>query len=161
MAFARQASAAVVLVTLTLFLQCAGMAGLVVWARSHFERVLYKLGPLRSALLIVRFTTIIFVMHGMQILLWAWFYRWKVFPSWEFALYFSMASYSTVGAADLLLPGIWRIVGAVESVTGVLMCGLSISFVFTIMMRLVQRESRFRPELRWLTGRSPRDLQEK
>lgn len=160
MAFVREASAAVVLVTLTLALQCAGMAGLVVWARSHFERVIYKLGPLRSALLIVRFTSIIFILHGIQILLWAWFYRWKFFPSWEFALYFSMANYSTLGAADLLLPATWRILGAMEGLTGVLMCGLSASFVFTIMTRLVQRESRFRPELRWLAGR-PRNLQER
>jgi hypothetical protein len=34
----------------------------------------------------------------------------------------------------------WRIVGPVESVTGVLMWGLSASFVFAIVIRLLQRD---------------------
>jgi hypothetical protein len=38
----------------------------------------------------------------------------------------------------------------VESLTGVLMCGLSASFLFAIVTRLVEREVRFSPELRKL-----------
>jgi hypothetical protein len=104
-------------------------------------------------MLIVRFTIIIIVLHGLQILLWAWFYRWKCFPSWESALYFSGGSYSTVGSGDLLLPRTWRILGVIESGTGVLMGGLSVSFVFALITGLVEREGRFSPELAWMTGR--------
>jgi hypothetical protein len=86
-------------------------------------------------------------LHMLQILLWAGFYRWKCFPSWESAFYFSTTSYSTVGYGDLVLPRMWRTLGPVESVTGVLMCGLSASFLFAVVTRLVQHEERFPPEL--------------
>ena len=56
-------------------------------------------------------------------------------------MYFSAASYSTVGASDLVLPLNWRTVGPVESFTGVLMCGLSASFLFAVVTRLVERDS--------------------
>jgi voltage-gated potassium channel len=149
MAFLHEAGVTIVLVTLTLCLQCAGMIVLIQWSRPYFVRGLYRLGPWRSGALIVRFTSIIIVLHGLQILLWAWFYRWKCFPSWEFALYFATATYSTVGTGDLILPRTWRILGTVESVTGVLMCGLSVSFIFVLITRLAEREARFSPELSW------------
>jgi hypothetical protein len=78
----------------------------------------------------------------LEILLWATFYRWKSVPTWEAAFYFSAASYSTVGASDLLLKQMWRTMGPVESVTGVLMCGLSASFLFAIVTRLVEQADR-------------------
>jgi hypothetical protein len=152
MAFFHETSVVIVLVVITLALQCAGMAALIHWARARFARGLYRLGPWRSGMLIVRFTSIIIVLHGLQILLWAWFYRWKCFPSWESALYFSGGSYSTVGSGDLLLPRTWRILGVIESGTGVLMGGLSVSFIFALITGLVEREARFSPELAWMTG---------
>jgi voltage-gated potassium channel len=80
----------------------------------------------------------------VEILLWAGFYRWKCFATWDTAFYFSAANYSTVGAGDLFLQPMWRTMGPVESVTGVLMCGLSASFLFAIVTRLVELED---PEL--------------
>ena len=150
MDFVRQAGTAAVLVALTLSIQCAGMAALIHWARVYFVRGIYRLSPIRSAMLMVRLTIVIIVLHLLQILLWAGFYRWSCIPSWQSAFYFSTASYSTVGSGDLLLPDMWRTLGAIESITGVLMCGLSASFLFAIMVRLVQRESRFVPELAML-----------
>ena len=152
MAFFHETSVVIVLVVLTLSLQCAGMVALIRGARARFAGGLYRLGPWRSGMLIVRFTSIIIVLHGLQILLWAWFYRWKCFPSWESALYFSGGSYSTVGSGDLLLPRTWRILGVAESVAGVLMSGLSVSFIFALITGLVEREARFSPELAWMTG---------
>jgi hypothetical protein len=107
---------------------------------------MYRLGAVRSAGLMVRVTSVIITLHMLQILLWAGFYRWNCFPSWETAFYFSTASYSTVGTGDLLLPQMWRTLGAVESVTGVLMCGLSASFLFAIVTLLFYRAEGFQPE---------------
>src|SRR5271170_185765 len=140
MTFVHQAVAAAVLVTLTLSFQCAGMAALIYFGRRHFAPGEHRHGPLRSTLLLVRFTTVMFVLHILQILLWAAFYRWNCFPSWEAAFYFSTTSYSTVGYGDLVLPPMWRTLGPLESATGVLMCGLSASLLFAIVTLLVQRE---------------------
>jgi voltage-gated potassium channel len=143
MAFVTQAGTAAVLVVLTLLLQCAGMAALIPWVRTYLERGSHRFGVFRSAVLMVRFMSVIIALHLLQILLWAGFYRGNCLPSWESALYFSAACYSTVGAGDLLLPRMWRTLGPVESVTGVLMCGLSAAFLFAIVTRLVEREERF------------------
>ena len=144
MDFARQASAAVFLVTLTLLLQCAGMAVLIHWARAHIATGIKGLSPVRSAVLMVRFTTLIIVLHILQTLIWAAFYRWHCLLSWEASFYFSAASYSTVGYGDVVLPRVWRLLGPMESITGVLMCGISVSFVFAIATRLVEGKSSFR-----------------
>jgi voltage-gated potassium channel len=146
MDFLRQAAAAVILVTLTLSLQCGGMAALINWGISHFTRDKHRLGPVHSTLVMVRLTTLIIVLHFSQIMLWAAFYRWSCGFSWESAFYFSTASYSTVGYGDLVLPPQWRNLGPVESVSGVLMCGLSASFLFAIVTRLVDRELRLSPQ---------------
>ena len=147
MTFARQASAAAILVMLTLSLQCAGMAALIAWVRTSFAPGVHRLGPLRSAALIVRFMTAIIVLHVFEILLWKGFYRWRCFSLFEPAFYFSAASYSTVGYGDVVLPQMWRTLGPVESLVGVLMCGLSASFLFAIVSHLVEREVRLSGEL--------------
>jgi len=147
MGILNQAGAAFVLITLTLAVQCAGMAALIDWILGHVGRSAYRLGPVRSAALIVRFTSVMIALHIFQILLWAGFYRWQCFPSWESAFYFSTTTYSTVGFGDMILPRKWRNLGPVESLTGVLMCGLSASLLFAIVTRLVDREVRLSPEL--------------
>ena len=140
MIFVRQSYQAVILITLTLVLQSAGMAALIQWIKAQFPNGIHRLGLLRSFLLVVRFTSLLVCLHMLQILLWASFYRWKVFSTWEAAFYFSAAQYSTVGSGDLLLKQMWRTMGPVESLTGMLMCGLSASFLFAIVTRLVALE---------------------
>lgn len=140
MNFIRQAGVAVALVTLTLCLQCAGMAVLISWARNSIERGIKTLSQWRSSLLMIRFTTAMIVLHVVEIVLWAGFYRWECLPTWESCFYFSATSYSTVGYGDVVLPQVWRLLGPVESVTGVLMSGISVSALFAILLRLVESE---------------------
>src|SRR5713101_1522913 len=146
MIFVREASAAVVLVTLTLSLQCAGMAALISFAKPSLAPDVHRLGPIRSAVLMVRFITAFIGLHILEILLWAGFYRWLCFPLWESAFYFSTSSYATVGYGDIVLPQMWRTLGPVESIIGVLMCGLSASFLFAIVSRLIDRETKLSRE---------------
>jgi voltage-gated potassium channel len=140
MTFFRQAGAAAILITLTLCLQVAGMAVLIHWARARLANNIYKLGTLPAAVLMVRFTTAIIALHLLHTVLWTTFYHWQCFPSWETAFYFSTASYTTVGYGDVVLSQTWRTLGPVEGVVGVLMSGLSVSVLFAIMTRLVERE---------------------
>ena len=140
MDFARQASAALILVALTLCCQCGGLAVLIHWVRGFVARGVKGLNDWRIALLIVRLTTVIIALHLLQILLWTTLYRWQCLPSWETSFYFSATSYSTVGYGDIVLPRIWRTLGPIESMTGVLMCGISVSVLFAIAARLVADE---------------------
>ena len=146
MTFVREASAATALVLLTMCFQCAGMALLIRWGRDHLAECLRRPGARRFAVLLVRFMSLIICMHMLEILLWAWFYRLVCLPSWETSFYFSTTSYSSVGYGDVVLPGPWRALGPIESVTGVLMCGLSVSLLFAIVTRLVGAQAKLSSE---------------
>jgi voltage-gated potassium channel len=142
MTFFPEIGTAVLLAILTLWLQCAGLAGIIVWVRRAVAGDLHRLGPFRSAALVVRLTAAIIVLHGVLILLWAGWYRWYCFPSMESAFYFSASSYATVGYGDVVLPSNWRMLGPLESIMGVLMCGISVSVLFTTVTHLVGRDVR-------------------
>jgi len=136
-----QIGAAVLLVSLTLFLQVSGATALIECLKRVLTRDSHKHGPYYSAALVMKSTIAIVIMHGLVILLWASFYRSCCFPSWEFAFYFSASSYSTVGYGDLVLPSHWRLLGPLEGITGVLMCGISVSVLFALVTRLLDRDT--------------------
>jgi voltage-gated potassium channel len=141
--FCRQLAAAMVLIPLTLFTQSVGMAGVILWTRAYFAKNTGRLGLRHCAEIVVRVTSAMIVLHIIEILLWTGFYRWKCLAALEPAFYFSATSFSTVGYGDVVLPPFWRFLGPVESVTGVLMCGLSASLLFALVTRLVGHEDRF------------------
>src|SRR3984885_865398 len=130
------------LITITLWRQSAGVTILIAWVRRALEGDRQQIGPLRSAALIVRLTAAVVVLHVIEILLWACFYRWRCLMSWDSAIYFSASSYSTLGCSDVSLPSSWRTLGPLESIIGVLMCGISVSFLFAIVTRLTSRDTR-------------------
>ncbi|HTX37510.1 MAG TPA: potassium channel family protein [Bryobacteraceae bacterium] len=127
------------------------MATLINWGLTYLAHK-QRLSLVHSTVLMFRVTSLRIGLHLGQILVWAAFYRWMCFPSWGVAVYFSTASYSTIGDGDLVLPTMWRILGPVEAVTGVLMCGLSVSLLFAIVTRLVDRVVRSSPILGRVAG---------
>ncbi|HET7512421.1 MAG TPA: ion channel [Chthoniobacterales bacterium] len=52
------------------------------------------------------------------------------------AFYFSAVTYTTTGYGDLVLPQQWRVVGGIEALTGILMCGLSTGLFFGVFARV-------------------------
>jgi hypothetical protein len=98
-----------------------------------------------ASLLIIAFTVVIFL-HLTEALIWAAFYsRAGLFQNFETSLYFSMQSYSTVGYGDVLLPHKWRVLGTIEGISGVLLCGLSAAFLFAIVNALFRFRGRAVP----------------
>ena len=136
-----EAGAGVALVLFTLCLQCAGASVLINWLRSVTSGDIHTLRTSSSAVLVMRTTAGVIVLQGLSILVWASCYRWLCFSSWDSAFYFSASSYSTVGYGDVLLPAKWHLLGPLESMVGVLMCGISVSLLFVLVSRLVDRGS--------------------
>ena len=136
----QQAGAAVLLVLITLGLQCGGAAALIIWIRS-IPRESHRVRVYRCAMLVMQTTLAVIVLHGIVILLWASGYRWLCLPSWESAFYFSASSYATVGYGDVILPWKWRLLGPLESMVGMLMSGVSIGLLFAAVTHLVDGES--------------------
>jgi len=147
MTLLQQAGAAVLLLSVTLLLQCGGAAALILWIRS-IPRESQRVRVFRCAALVMQTTVAVIILHGIVILLWASCYRWLCFPSWESSFYFSASSYATVGYGDVVLPSKWRLLGPLESMVGMLMSGVSIGLLFAAVTHLVDGESRSRLPLR-------------
>jgi len=137
MSFLHQAATAVLLVSLTLCLQYAGLAALIARVKRTLAGDVHNLRAFQAAALVIRSTIAVIALHGLQILLWATWYRAICLPSWEPAFYYSSASYSTVGFGDVVLPSEWRFLGPLEGIIGVLMCGITVSLLFALVTRLV------------------------
>ena len=90
-----------------------------------------------STTLIVLVSVWIVLLHLAEISLWAGFYLWRnAMPDLRSALYFSAVTYTTTGYGDVVLAEGWRLLGAVEALTGILMCGWSTGFFFAVVSRL-------------------------
>ena len=84
----------------------------------------------------------IVLLHLIEITAWAFVYVWKdAMPDLPSALYFSAVTYTTTGYGDLVLPQEWRLVGAIEALTGILMCGWSTGFFFAVVSRMFQADA--------------------
>ena len=82
---------------------------------------------------LVRIASWTVFLHLVQIVVWAFFYTWRgAMPDFTTAAYFSAVTYTTTGYGDLVLPEEWRLVGGVEALTGILMCGLSTGMFFAV-----------------------------
>jgi hypothetical protein len=90
-----------------------------------------------TSLVLMTIFSIIILLHITEACIWAGFYYGRgLFQDYETSLYFSMKSYSTVGYGDVLLPHDWRLLGTIEGIAGVLLCGLSAAFLFAIVSAL-------------------------
>ena len=76
-------------------------------------------------------------MHLVDVTLWGSLFAWgRAFPDLQVALYFSAVTYTTTGYGDVVPPPEWRLVGGVEALTGILMCGWSTGTFFSVASRL-------------------------
>jgi hypothetical protein len=81
--------------------------------------------------LLVRLAWLLMLIHVIEISVWALFYFWRhCLPDAESAFYFSGVTYTTLGYGDVVLPREWRLLGPLEGLAGILMCGLSAGLFF-------------------------------
>jgi Ion channel len=83
------------------------------------------------------------VLHLFEVTVWALFYVWAdAIADVQVAFYFSAVTYTTTGYGDVVLPEEWRLLGGVEALTGILMCGWSTGFFFAIVSRMYEAQGR-------------------
>jgi len=128
---------AVVLVAITMWIHAAGISALLrVFMKLHLQ------SPIRARALMVILLRMIWwlvLLHVAEISVWAFFYLWRGYlPNAEAAFYFSGTSYTTVGYGDVVLAKPCRLLGPLEGLVGVLMCGLSTGYFFVVVSRLYQ-----------------------
>ena len=129
-----------VLMAICVAIHATGMASAMSWRR-RLSNTPQRLWP--STWLLVRLAGWIIFLHVAEIALWAVFYVWqRAMPDLQSALYFSAVTYTTTGYGDLVLPREWQLLGGVEALTGILMCGWSTGFFFAVFSRMLRQTSR-------------------
>jgi hypothetical protein len=127
------------LLAVTVAIHAAGLAAMLrrLPVSASPERFWSRTRPL------VRLAWGLILLHLAEIAVWALFYWWqRGLPDAESSFYFSAVTYTTVGYGDLVLPKEWRLLGAVEGLTGILMCGWSTGSFFAIVSRMLAGDSR-------------------
>jgi len=132
-------SVAALIVSICLLLHVAVlllMAESLLRRREYLER---KGKRVAVGILMILLFSAIMLLHTIETGLWAVFYYTRgLFKDFETSLYFSMTSYTTIGYGDVLLPEKWRLLGSIEGISGVLLCGVSTAFIFAVMSAIFQ-----------------------
>lgn len=126
------------IVSMTVVVHLAGLDILLSLTGLHLR--LFQTAWVRLDRLIVPLGIVLglFTLHGLEIWIYAFAYRLMgLLPDLEAALYASTSSYSTLGESAAALPPAWRVLGALESINGMLLIGWSTAFLFQILDHLL------------------------
>jgi Ion channel len=131
------------LTALCVMIHAIGMTTLLRWVNNVVARAGGRFWFMTWML--VRTAGWIILLHLVEIVIWGFWYAWKdAMPDLASAFYFSAVTYTTTGYGDLVLPKEWRLVGGVEALTGILMCGWSAAFFFAVVSRMNEARSQAR-----------------
>ena len=139
---------AFILVGICLVIHSAGIIVLGV-ALVHRRQVIERrVGTVHSVVTLIVVFGSLMLLRLVENCIWAAFYNWRgLFGDYETSLYFSLTTYASIGYGDVLLPQKWRLLGTLEGISGVLLCGLSTAFLFAVVNALFQvRIQRMNPE---------------
>jgi hypothetical protein len=126
---------AAVLVAITVAVHAAGLGVLLSHLANSHAQPPARFWPI--TLLLTRVAWLLILIHGVEISIWALFYRWEgCLSDAESAFYFSGVTYTTIGYGDIVLLRPWRMLGPIEGLTGILMCGLSAGLFFATVTRI-------------------------
>ena len=140
---------ALVIVFVCLLLHVAGILLMAEWLLQHRQYFERSGARMHFSILMIALISGIMLLHVAESTLWATYYcTSELFLDFETSLYFSLVSYTAIGYGDVVLPQNWRLLGALQGVSGVLLCGLSTAFIFAIMnamfkARMQQQQSRW------------------
>lgn len=128
---------AMLMVGLTVTLHFVGLLGLLWVLRNRGHRFQAHASWLGQG------AAILFVMLGLVAVLTAeiWLYAMAYLAvgalgDFEAALYFSTASFTTLGYGDVVLDHRWRLLGAIEGANGLLLFGWSTAFLISVTGRM-------------------------
>ena len=128
---------ATVMVATTVVIHFAGLI-LLLWIlrnRGHRLRAHESTAGQAAAILFVVLGLV--GIHTVEIWLYAFLYLVvEAMPDFETALYFSTASFTTLGYGDVVLSPRWRTLGAIEGANGLLLFGWSTAFLTSVTGRL-------------------------
>ena len=115
----------------------SGLVG-IEWFLINVEKRRKKprsIGYFLSLMLLVSNTALL--MHVFEATAWAILYLWlAALPDFQISLLYSLNALTSYGHEATVLSGDWRLLGAIESMNGVMIFGLTTAFLFNAMLEL-------------------------
>ena len=128
------------LMSVCVVLHAAGLTVVIRRLEGSLPSFAHKQG--RQLRLLIAVASWAVLLHLAEITVWALYYAGGGgMPDLDAALYFSAVTYTTVGYGDLVLPAEWRLVGGIEALTGILMCGWSTAYFLAIVNQVFIRNA--------------------
>jgi voltage-gated potassium channel Kch len=125
------------MVGLTVVVHFAGLLILMWLLRARGHRFRAHESAIGQGAAIVFVVIGLVAIHTVEIWLYAIVYFvLEALPDFESALYFSTASFTTIGYGDVVLDSKWRLLSAIEGANGLLLFGWSTAFLFSVTGRL-------------------------
>ena len=130
-----QLALASLMAIVTVLVHLSGLAVIIRIIRS--ERPLLRRLHFSPLTVLLGATIGVFVVHTIEIWLYAALYlAIGALGHFEVALYFSTVTYASIGYGDVLMPHAWRVLGAIEGATGIIMLGWSTAFLVSLLSQL-------------------------
>jgi hypothetical protein len=135
----RESIAAFALIGICVLIHTTGIVRLALLLVKRRDSMVRRFGTTHNSMILIGVFCGLLLLHLAESCIWGAFYSWRgLFANYETSLYFSLGTYTTLGYGDVLLPQRWRLLGSLEGITGVLLCGLSTAFLFSVVNALFQ-----------------------
>ena len=127
------------LIAITVVIHAVGTTAWVRHLVRRHSRTAIWGGP-RAMLVLVNTALIVFVLHTIEIVIWAGSYQ-VLLPanelaSFQEAVYFSFVTFTTLGYGDITLSDGWRLLSGIEALNGILLVGWTTAMIFAVVQNI-------------------------
>lgn len=142
-----QLSIGALMVVLTVVVHTVGVIALTAYLRERDLKVVRYRNYVALTRVLVFTTLVIFLLHTVEIWLWALLYIWlDEFQTIERALYFSTVVFTTLGYGDIILGPRWQLLSSFEAANGLLLIGVSTAYLFAVIKKLFAISDVIKPD---------------
>jgi hypothetical protein len=127
------------LIAITVMIHAIGTTAWVRHLSRKFDGQLIGTGR-RSTLVLVNTALVVFILHTIEIVIWAGAYQWLLpdheLATFEEAVYFSFVTFTTLGYGDITLSEGWRLLSGIEALNGILLVGWTTAMIFSVVQNI-------------------------
>jgi hypothetical protein len=132
-----QLAVATVMVVVTALMHLTGLGVLIWLLRRHGQRFPTLKARLNGAVILAGSALGLFALHTLEMWTYAALYvALHATSTFESALYLSIDTYTSVGFGDVLIAREWRVLGAIEAASGIILFGWSTAFFVSVVARI-------------------------
>jgi phosphatidylglycerophosphate synthase len=123
----------------TILIHAVPLSATIAFVRREKKRGHLGISFRRDMRVVMRTILYAFVAHLIEMALWATlFVICGEFSDFATAYYHSAVNYTSLGYGDIIMSPTWRLLGPLETASGMLLFGVSTAMIFAVIQRLVE-----------------------